>query len=167
MPPSTILHLDNIVAVLRRSPASVTSSSPSSHHRADETLPRSSTGSWVCVTSSGWTCAELGCAVRSVLDQSNREDVRLHQPRCANTSAFGLWGYVDNTLPSRCYASPWSCVCVGFFWNYYVPQHFKGWGTWFPKVSWLCVEGWIQLDVGFASFGWDIMLPLYPQHLIA
>ena len=23
----------------------------------------------------------------------------------------------------------------------------------FPKVSWLCVEGWIQLDVGFASFG--------------
>ena len=23
----------------------------------------------------------------------------------------------------------------------------------FSKVSWLCVEGWIQLDVGFASFG--------------
>ena len=25
---------------------------------------------------------------------------------------------------------------------------FQGWGRWFPKVSWLCVEGWIQLDVG-------------------
>ena len=23
----------------------------------------------------------------------------------------------------------------------------------FPEFSWLCVEGWIQLDVGFASFG--------------
>ena len=40
------------------------------------------------------------------LDRSDREDVRLHQPRCANASAYGLRGYVDNTLPSRCYASP-------------------------------------------------------------
>ena len=40
----------------------------------------------------------------SVLDQSDRKDIRLHQPRCANASAFGLRGYVDNTLPSRCYA---------------------------------------------------------------
>ena len=38
------------------------------------------------------------------LDRSDREDVRLHQPRCANASAYGLRGYVDNTLPSRCYA---------------------------------------------------------------
>ena len=28
---------------------------------------------------------------------------------------------------------------------------FEGWGRWFLKVSWLCVEGWIQLDVGFVS----------------
>src|SRR3954470_23035826 len=28
---------------------------------------------------------------------------------------FGLRGYVDITLPSRCYASPLSCVCVGIF----------------------------------------------------
>ena len=42
--------------------------------------------------------------MRSVLDRSDREDVRLHQPRCVNASAFGLRGYVDNTLPSRCYA---------------------------------------------------------------
>ena len=38
------------------------------------------------------------------LDRSDREDIRLHQPRCANASAYGLRGYVDNTLPSRCYA---------------------------------------------------------------
>ena len=49
---------------------------------------------------------ELGCAVVSVLDRSGREDVRLHQPRCANASAVGLQGYIDHTLPSRCYASP-------------------------------------------------------------
>ena len=55
--------------------------------------------------------------MRSVLDRSDREDVQLHQPRCANASAFGLRGYIDNTLPSRCYASPRdrSCVIVGIF----------------------------------------------------
>ena len=45
MPPSTIIHLGHIVAVLRRSPASVASSSPSSRRRADETLLRSFAGS--------------------------------------------------------------------------------------------------------------------------
>ena len=49
---------------------------------------------------------ELEGAVLSVLDRSGREDVRLHQPRCDNASAVGLRGYVDNTLPSHCYASP-------------------------------------------------------------
>ena len=44
-------------------------------------------------------CAELGGVVRSVLDRSDREHIRLHQPRYANASAFGLRGYVDNTLP--------------------------------------------------------------------
>ena len=39
-------------------------------------------------------------------DRPYREDERLHQPRCHNASAFGLRGYVDNTLPSRCYALP-------------------------------------------------------------
>ena len=38
------------------------------------------------------------------LYRSDREDVRLHQPRCANASAYGPRGYVDNTLPTRCYA---------------------------------------------------------------
>ena len=36
----------------------------------------------------------------------DREDIRLHQPCCHNASTFGLRGYVENTLPSRCYASP-------------------------------------------------------------
>ena len=50
------------------------------------------------------------------LDRSDREDVRLHQPRCANASAFGLQGYVDNTLPSRCYAITMIlCVRRNFF----------------------------------------------------
>ena len=38
------------------------------------------------------------------LDRLDREDFRLHQLRCHNGSAYGLRGYVDNTLPSRCYA---------------------------------------------------------------
>ena len=37
--------------------------------------------------------------MRSVLDRSDREDVLLHQLRCANASAFGLQGYVDTLSP--------------------------------------------------------------------
>ena len=33
------------------------------------------------------------------LDRSDREDVRLHQPRSHNASAYGLRGYMDYTLP--------------------------------------------------------------------
>ena len=33
------------------------------------------------------------------LDRSNREDVRLHQPRCHNASTFGQRGYVDALSP--------------------------------------------------------------------
>ena len=40
------------------------------------------------------------------LDRSDREGIRLHQSRSHNASAYGLRGYVDDTLPSRCYASP-------------------------------------------------------------
>ena len=42
--------------------------------------------------------------MRSVLDRSDREDVRLHQPRCVNTSAFGLRGYGQH--------SPLSLLCI-------------------------------------------------------
>ena len=45
MPPSTVFHLGNIIAVLRLIPASVASSTPSSRRRADGTLPQSSAGS--------------------------------------------------------------------------------------------------------------------------
>ena len=40
---------------------------------------------------------------------------------------------------------------------------FESWGRWFPKFSWLCVEGWIQLDVGFASLGEILCFPCIPN----
>ena len=106
MPPSTIVHLDNIVAVLRRSPATV--EHQDRHHAVVLTeLLREAFLDWsprIVIELNVWQ--ELGGALLSVLDRSGREDVRLHQPRCANASAYGLQGYVDNTLPSRCYTSP-------------------------------------------------------------
>ncbi len=33
----------------------------------------------------------------------------------------------------------------------------------FPKVSWLCVDGWIQLDVGIASLGEILCFPCIPN----
>ena len=45
---------------------------------------------------------ELGGAVVSVLDRSGREDDYINQ---VNASVVDLQGYVDHTLPSRCYAS--------------------------------------------------------------
>ena len=67
-------------------------------------------------------CADRGGVVHSVLDQLNREDVRLHQPR-----------YL--TLPLSVYEGTWtlsplvamhlldrSCVIVGIFLKYCVPQ---------------------------------------------
>jgi len=59
---------------------------------------------------------ELGGAVVSVLDRSGREDVRLHQPRCSNASAFGLRGYVDSLSPLvAMHLVDRSCVIVGKF----------------------------------------------------
>ena len=108
MPPSTIVLLDNIIAVLRQSPALVVH-----HHRHHAsvhagvlTLVVHSAGSESEGRHRAERVQELEGVVLSVLDQLGREDVRLHQPRCANASAFGLRGYMDNTLPSRCYASP-------------------------------------------------------------
>ena len=43
--------------------------------------------------------------VRSMLDRLDLEEVRLHQPRCQNASAFGLRGYVDTLSPSLLYIS--------------------------------------------------------------
>ena len=104
MPPSTII-LDNIVAVLRRSPATVVHQDR--HHAVvlTELFP---TLCWIGVqrSSSAERVLELGGAVVSVLDRLDSEDVRLLPLRCLNASAVGLRGYVDNTLPSRCYTSP-------------------------------------------------------------
>ena len=59
---------------------------------------------------------ELRGVVRLVLDRSGREDVRLHQPRCANASAFGLRGYVDTLFPLvDMHLLDRSCVLVGNF----------------------------------------------------
>ena len=97
--PSTIIHLGHIVAVLRRSPTSVASSSPSSRCHADGTLPRSSAGSEFVgrYRAERVLNSEVSCV--RYLDRSDREDVRLHQPRCANASAFGVRGYVDTLSP--------------------------------------------------------------------
>ena len=40
---------------------------------------------------------------------------------------------------------------------------FEGWGTRFPKVSWLCVDGWIQLDLGIVSLGEIYCVPCIPN----
>ena len=50
-------------------------------------------------------CAELGGAVRSVLDRSDREDVRLHKPRCAKH--FRLW-----CMRVHGQHSPLSLLCI-------------------------------------------------------
>ena len=106
MPPSTIIHLGYIIAMFTRSPAPV-----EHHHRHHavvlmELIPQHSAGSEFEGRHRAERVPELGGVMLSVLDRSGREDIRLHQPRCANASAFGLRGYVENTLPSRCYASP-------------------------------------------------------------
>ena len=60
--------------------------------------------------------------MRSVLDRSDREDVRLHQPCCANASAFGLRGYVDTLSPLVAMHHHDPVCAYEFFKNYYVPQ---------------------------------------------
>ena len=108
VPPSTIIHLDHIVAVFRRSPASVATSSPSwsPRHCADGTLLRSSAGSEFVGRHRAERVLNSEVSCVRYLDRSDHEDVRLHQPRFHNASAYGLRGYVDDTLPSRCYAYP-------------------------------------------------------------
>ena len=104
MPPSTILHLDNIVAVLRRSPATV--EHQNRHHAVVLTKLSLNTR----LDRSSRDVIELNVcrtrAVRLVLDRLDREDVRLLPLRRVIASAVGLRGYVDSTLPSRFYTSP-------------------------------------------------------------
>ena len=90
--------------MLRRSPASVASSTLSSRRRADESLPQSSAGSEFVGRHRAERVMNPEVPYVRYLDRSDREDVRLHQPRYHNASAYDLRGYVDNTLSSRYYA---------------------------------------------------------------
>jgi hypothetical protein len=79
--PISVFHLGHIFGELRRSPAGITSPSPSPRRRADGThlLPRHLAGSRRRGTSPSCTCVELGGAVRSVLDRWSSKD-------CSTTS---------------------------------------------------------------------------------
>ena len=115
MPPSTILHLDNTVAELRRSPASV-----EHHHRHHAVV-----------------LTKLSLNTR--LDRSSRDVIELNVCWTRRCRTFGTWigrivktyDYINRvviTLPLTVYEgtwttlsplvampSPWSCVCVGNF----------------------------------------------------
>ena len=120
--PSTEFHLGHIVVVLRRSPPSVTSSSPSSRRRADETLPRppldqENEGRH---RAERVQIAEVPCVwyligwIAKMFDYINR---------VTYASAFGLRGYVDTLSPLvAMLLLDRSCVIVGFFLKYRVPQ---------------------------------------------
>ena len=106
MPPSTIVLLDNIVAVLWRSPAIV--EHQDRHHAVvlTELLPEAlldrSSG---CVIEL-YVCQELGGAGVTVLGSVEPGRRTTTSSTLRQRFRFGLRGYVDNTLPSRCYASP-------------------------------------------------------------
>ena len=90
--------------MLRRSPAPV-----EHHHRhhvvlADGTHPRRFAGLEHGERHRAERVLNTEVPYVRCLDRSDREDVRLHQPRCHNASAYSLRGYVDITLPSCCYA---------------------------------------------------------------
>ena len=101
-----ILHLDHIVAVLRRSPASV-----EHHHRhhaivLTELIPEAlldrSPGSVIELN----VCQELGGAGVTVLGSVGPGRRTTTSSTLRQRFHFGLRGYIDNTLLSRCYASP-------------------------------------------------------------
>src|SRR3954467_14566544 len=101
-----ILHLDHIVAVLRRSPATV---EHQDHHHTvvlTELLPEAlldrSPGSVIELN----MCQELGGAGVTVLGSVGPGRRMATSSMLCQRFRFGLRGYVDNTLPSHCYASP-------------------------------------------------------------
>ena len=103
MPPSTILHLGHIVAVLRRSPATV--EHQDRHHAVvlTELLPEAlldrSSG---CVIEL-YVCQELGGAGVTVLGSVGPGERTTTSSTLRQCFRFGLQGYVDNTLPSLLY----------------------------------------------------------------
>src|SRR3954468_15655395 len=107
VPPSTIFHLGHIVAVLRRSPASVVHQDR--HHAVvlTELLPKALLDQSPGNVIEPYVCQELGgagvTASGSVGSGGGRTTT---SSTLCQRFRFGLRGYVDNTLPSRCYASP-------------------------------------------------------------
>ena len=85
-------------------PCAGRTSSSSPRRRADGTHPRHFAGSKSGDRHRAERVMNSEVPYVRYLDRSDREDVRLHQPRCHNASSYGLRGYVDNTLPSHCYA---------------------------------------------------------------
>ena len=79
--PFTVTHLGHIVVVLRRSPASVTSSSLSPRRRADKTLPRPQLDHEFEGRHRAERLQITKVSCVWYLDRLDREDVRLHQPR--------------------------------------------------------------------------------------
>ena len=79
--PSIDFHLGHIVVVLRRSPASVTSSSPSPRRRADGTLPHPQLDQELEGRHRAERVLNTEVSYVRYLDQLDREDVRLHQLR--------------------------------------------------------------------------------------
>ena len=123
VPPSTDFHLGHIVVVLRRSHALVTSSSPSTRHRAERTHPRPQLDQEYegRHRAERVQIAEVSCIsyligwIAKTFDYINRVTKRFR---------FRSTRVRRHTLPSRCYASPdRSCVIVGNFLKYCVPQH--------------------------------------------
>ena len=129
MPPSTVYSSGHIVAVLRRSPVQITSPSPSPCHRADKTLPQPQLDQQYegRHQAERVQIAEVSCVwyligwIAKTFDYINRVTIRF---------AFGLRGYVDrlSSLVAMLLLDR-SCVIVGIFLKYYVPQHFTqhGW----------------------------------------
>ena len=104
--PSTILHLGHNVAVLRRSPATV--KHQDRHHAVvltklfPEALLDRSPGSVIELN----VCQELGDAGVTVLGSVEPGRRTTTSSTLRQRFRFGLRGYIENTLPSRCYASP-------------------------------------------------------------
>ena len=97
MPPSTIIHLDNIIAVLRRSPASV-----EHHHRHHAVVP-----------------TELSLDTR--LDRSSRDVIELYVCKNSKVSCFRCligravktYDYINRvviTLPLTVYEGMWTTL---------------------------------------------------------
>ena len=107
--PISVFHLSHIFGELRRSPAGITSPSPSPRRRADGThlLPRHLAGSRRRGTSPSCTCVELGGAVRSVLDRWSSKDCSTTSTALRDASAKRSTRVRRHTLPSRSDTSPW------------------------------------------------------------